>query len=73
MPAPDHPWYGMLGKQKRPGRTISDDLTADEIKRERLLKVTTTVIDDETLRSARDPSYAPMTDGAAMRRPVRYD
>lgn len=79
MPAPDHPWYGPLGKLKRPGRTISDDLDDADMKRAALGQAgigtigTIGTIDDETVRSARDPSYAPMTEGAAMRKPVRYD
>lgn len=74
MPAPDHPWYGPLGKLKRPGRTISDDLDTEALRKlGALSQVPASSIDDETVQGARDPSTASLYGGGVMRKPVRYD
>ena len=73
MPAPDHPWYGPLGKLKRP-RTLSDSLRDENISRAFVENLTPAGhIDDETVRASRDPSTETLYGGGAMRKPVRYD
>lgn len=84
MPNKDHPWYGGLRGRGVPSstpyglrrlkdqpRTISDELVAAEIAR--VFHEKAPPIRDVDGADVRDPSYAPMGDGAAHRRPVRYE
>lgn len=73
MPAADHPWYGPRGKLKTPRRTLSDSLRDEELQRLEMQELRHFRLDDEDVRSTRDLSYAAVSDGATMRKPVRYE
>lgn len=80
-PRRDHPWFnrpktwgpGFLANQTR--RTISDELRDMELSKAIVKDGLRpgSYDNDGSLRGARDPSYAPLSDGAGMRKPVRYD
>lgn len=84
-PGHDHPWYSLRGrgqpdKPYGPGRlqdrrTVSDELLELELsKTERFNKPRIESFEtDGSVRAARDPSYAPLSNGGGMRKPVRYD
>lgn len=81
-PASNHPWYGPKGRGQNefppgylrgPRRTISDELRDVEMSKMGRTERVAQYSADEDIRASRDPSYYKISEGAGMRKPVRYD